>query len=364
MKTILNAFVLLCVLSLFPTSLLAQGTERVTPPGSEPSQTESTPGTGNSAGTAEVTSPGTGTPPTGGTAPKTDPSPVQDTPSTGSGGGEGGQPADTFTSLTQLPGISEVNNELVNADSLPALFNSLYRMCIGAAAVIAVIQIMRAGVKFMTKGGSVSANTEAKDMIRNAILGLVLVLSPAIVFGIINPRILNLELSIGGLQPKNLEDVNLVGTDVNGDGVIDGYDSPDAQQCRANYTTPTQVQQPQSCTTLGNDFEAVTNVCCDNFRPGYTCCARKKSADPSVAKSEYWWRVAVKDGSHDTSVLGSISPKPPKIEQSPQRFDSQQKCLESFNAAMYNSVTMTRKEITKTYCDCTKPRSEFAECKD
>ena len=118
-------------------------------------------------------------------------------------------PGDQFVSLTQLPGITGLSNSLINAESLPDLFNSLYRICIGAAAVIAVIQIMRAGVKFMTSKDSAASNKDAKDMIRNAVLGLVLVLSPAIVFGLINPRILDLELDISALQPRDLEDVDL-----------------------------------------------------------------------------------------------------------------------------------------------------------
>lgn len=134
---------------------------------------------------------------------RTSPTTPTTTPTTGSTTGS----VDQFTSLTQLPGIPEVSN----AASLPDFFNNLYRLCIGAAAVIAVLQIMRAGIKFMTKGGSVSANSEAKDMIRNAVIGLILVLSPAIVFGIINPRILNLELNLDGLQPTNLGDVDLTG---------------------------------------------------------------------------------------------------------------------------------------------------------
>lgn len=218
MKKALNILALVSLLALTPASLLAQETGgRVQTSDTDSSQpTQTTPGTSDSAGTAQVTSPTTGTPPASGGSESTQPGTqtpatpsTPQPPATPGSAGSGTQAADTFTSLTQLPGISEVNNELVNAESLPALFNSLYRMCIGAAAVIAVIQIMRAGVKFMTKGGSVSANTEAKDMIRNAILGLVLVLSPAIVFGIINPRILNLELSLGGLQPADLTDVDL-----------------------------------------------------------------------------------------------------------------------------------------------------------
>lgn len=346
----------------------AQSESSVTQPGStDPAggtPTTATPSTGGA--TESVESPQTGQPTTQPTTSTAQPNPTPpatgSTPTTATPGTDStAESVDQFTSLTQLPGIPEVSN----AASLPDFFNNLYRLCIGAAAVIAVLQIMRAGVKFMTKGGSVSANSEAKDMIRNAVIGLILVLSPAIVFGIINPRILNLELNLGGLKPENLDDVNLTGVDVTGDGVIDGYDSADSQKCRAEYTGQQQVPtSPQSCSALGKDYEAVVNSCCDNFRSGHTCCARKKTTDPTIAKTEYWWRVAVKDTRLDTSYESRITPLPPKIEQSPERFTSKEKCLASFNAAMFNSVTLTRKEIAHTYCDCSKPRSEFAECKD
>lgn len=70
-------------------------------------------------------------------------------------------------------------------------------ICIGIAATLAVIQITIAGVMYMG-GDSVTETKQAKQKISQAIIGLVLVLSPVIVFSIINPSILN--LSIGGLS--------------------------------------------------------------------------------------------------------------------------------------------------------------------
>lgn len=114
-----------------------------------------------------------------------------------------------FVPLTSLPGVSDLantNTELISGDSLPAFFNSLYRLCIGAAAVIAVVQIIRAGIKFMTNKESVSANKDAKEMLWNAVFGVILVLSPVIVFGIINPDILRLDLNLQSLQIENQQE--------------------------------------------------------------------------------------------------------------------------------------------------------------
>jgi hypothetical protein len=106
----------------------------------------------------------------------------------------------TFVPLTNLPifcmnGVSGGNtcSPITSAPGLAAFFNALYKYCVGAAAVIAVIQIMRAGIMYMG-GDSVSEVSQARQLISTAILGLVLVLSPVIVFSIIDPRILNLNI--------------------------------------------------------------------------------------------------------------------------------------------------------------------------
>lgn len=104
--------------------------------------------------------------------------------------------AQEFVSLTGLPGLQGIGG----AETLPAFFNALYRICVGAAATLAVIQIIRAGIKWMAAGDNVGATKEARSLIVNAIFGLLLVLSPAIVFGVIDPRILDLRLDAESLQ--------------------------------------------------------------------------------------------------------------------------------------------------------------------
>ncbi len=108
-----------------------------------------------------------------------------------------------FVSLTQLPQISQA----ADTNSLPLFLNSLYKICIGVGAVLAVLMIMYAGFLFMTSRGSVASNEKAKSYIQNAVLGLILLLSPTIVFSIINPDILKLDLNFDSLR---LNDDDLV----------------------------------------------------------------------------------------------------------------------------------------------------------
>lgn len=119
-----------------------------------------------------------------------------------------------FVPLTSLPGITDV----AATQTLPALFNGLYKICIGVAATLAVLVIMKAGVEFMTNTGSVSSNEKAKGDLRNAIIGLILVLSPAIVFGIINPKILDLNINVGGLKQGALQNVDTTAPPGSGGG--------------------------------------------------------------------------------------------------------------------------------------------------
>lgn len=123
---------------------------------------------------------------------------------TTSGPGAGGSPTDTsgtqsgFTALAPIDGLTDSSNtSVVNADSLANFFNRLYKYLIGLAAVLAIIQIIWAGMDIaIFHKDAVSAITDDKGKIYNAVLGLVLVLSPVLVFSIINPSILNLSINL------------------------------------------------------------------------------------------------------------------------------------------------------------------------
>ncbi|MEK7100857.1 MAG: pilin, partial [Patescibacteria group bacterium] len=106
-----------------------------------------------------------------------------------------------FVPLTSIPGIESAGN----AQSLPDFLNNLYRLAIGAAAVLAVLQIVRAGIMYMG-GDSVTEKKEAKSLIALSVGGLILILSPVVVFSIINPDILSLKINkLGELADTTFE---------------------------------------------------------------------------------------------------------------------------------------------------------------
>lgn len=106
--------------------------------------------------------------------------------------------AQGFVPLAAIPGLTDIQPD---AGGLASFFNNLYKYLIGLAAVLAIIEIIWGGLEISTKD-SVSKQSDGKERITQAIFGLVLVLSPVLVFSIINPSILNLSLNLPPLELK------------------------------------------------------------------------------------------------------------------------------------------------------------------
>ncbi len=79
--------------------------------------------------------------------------------------------------------------------------NLLYQYLIGIAVILAVLEIMWGGFLWMGSGASVTSKESGKKKINMALVGLLLVLSPYLVFQIINPSALSLQL--GENMPLN-----------------------------------------------------------------------------------------------------------------------------------------------------------------
>jgi hypothetical protein len=106
-----------------------------------------------------------------------------------------------FTTLTSIPALKEAT---LGADGLAKLFDGIYKICIGVAATAAVFQIMFEGLKYMG-GDSVSETKEARKKIAMAVFGIVVVLSPIVVFNLINPKILQFNIGLSDLGSKSMQ---------------------------------------------------------------------------------------------------------------------------------------------------------------
>ncbi len=105
-----------------------------------------------------------------------------------------------FVPLAPVPGLTQ--GVVANSAGTASFLNNLYLYLIGIAAVLAVVEIIWGGLQIATQD-SVSKKGEGKKRIWQALMGLALVLSPALVFGIINPAILNMSISMGPLNVQN-----------------------------------------------------------------------------------------------------------------------------------------------------------------
>lgn len=167
-----------------------------------------------------------------------------------------------FVPLTNIPALYETGN----AFSLESFLNNLYRIAIGIAAIVAVLQIMRAGIMYMG-GDSVTEKKEAKDLIALAIGGLILVLSPVVVFSVINPEILSLR--IGNLEKLKTEAPSTI------------TNQPPDTSCTYNKVQAKVLSQGQTCSQGAgpNDIWLVLTgnertLCCAGITENATCCAQ------------------------------------------------------------------------------------------
>jgi len=104
--------------------------------------------------------------------------------------------AGDFSSLTGMRLFSQG----ASAGGMSAFLNLLYQYLIGIAIILAVVEIIWGGFLIMGSGASVAGKSAGKNKIVMALAGLVLVLSPYLVFSLINPGALSLQIGTNNLQ--------------------------------------------------------------------------------------------------------------------------------------------------------------------
>ncbi len=104
-----------------------------------------------------------------------------------------------YVPIAPIPGLTQ--NAVASSKGLADFLNNLYRYLVGLAATLAVILIIWGGLEISTQD-SISSKSAGRERITQAIIGLVLVLSPVLVFSLINPAILNLSINLQPLHTK------------------------------------------------------------------------------------------------------------------------------------------------------------------
>lgn len=95
--------------------------------------------------------------------------------------------AEEYKPLVGIPGVSPTND-------FNGYINSLYALSISIAALLAVIKIIIAGVKWMMTD-IVTSKGDAKKDIQGALIGLMVVLSAVLVLTVINPDLVDVDLT-------------------------------------------------------------------------------------------------------------------------------------------------------------------------
>jgi Type IV secretion system pilin len=106
----------------------------------------------------------------------------------------------TYTPLVGIPGVATGA-----AFTFDTFINSIYALSITIAALLAVIKIIIAGVKWMLTD-VVTSKEEAKKDIKGALFGLLIVLSAVLIISVINKDILEVDLGI--TRAPNLQEDN------------------------------------------------------------------------------------------------------------------------------------------------------------
>ena len=207
-----------------------------------------------------------------------------------------------FTPLAAIPGLTDAQSArtaLNNGGNFALFFNKLYIYLIGIAVILAVIMIVWGGLEYSTQD-SVSKKSDGKSKIYNALFGLVLVLSPVLVFTIINPEILKLNLNIPPLNTKwgsyvapTTGGVPTTPTDTpNGTPLL-----PDNKTGPGSFPKYTPCSSATECNTLINTCKASTFYGGANAgKTAYTssvCLRTDGTEDPNgrtdAGGSGWWW---------------------------------------------------------------------------
>ena len=108
----------------------------------------------------------------------------------------------SFCALAPIPGLnldSSGNPIQPSEQGIATFLNNLYFFSIGIAVILAIGVIIYGGVEYALSE-AITSKAAGKKRITQALFGLVLVLAPALVFSIINPEILKLDVAFEPLK--------------------------------------------------------------------------------------------------------------------------------------------------------------------
>ena len=242
----------------------------------------------------------------------------------------------TYAPLIQVPGFTD---GLTNGFS--EYVNYLYATAIAIGALLAVVKIIVAGVKYMTSE-VVTSKGDAKKDIQGALLGLLLILGAYIILNTINPQLLNQKIGFKELS-KAPDIVNAkppvqtpsqptvpCGTESRADQLGMEITVIDLTSCTPDQMKPTEDAFHKKCTDANRIYVGIAT---GGGQTTAKCMLATSSVKPAAAPPA---------GGGQAQQGGSAAPA----------FDST--CIKAMNAlspgyAYYNVSSCTTEAAAKTF---------------
>ena len=225
-----------------------------------------------------------------------------------------------YNPLVGLPGVE--GKPLSASSDFNTFINALYAIASAIAALLAVIKVIIAGVKWMLTD-IVTSKEEAKKDIKGALLGLLIVLSAVLILTVINPNLVKEDLNKTVMGEKY---VPLANTTTNtpatlNPSLVSNYPganpstgiSNDAsaeqrrafiEDCRSNTLNGQEVISAESndirCFSVPNNHVIIYAKLCDPQTPATACMTRSNSESLACVKDSGIYRA------HDPTPEGVI----------------------------------------------------------
>ncbi len=158
-----------------------------------------------------------------------------------------------YAVLAPLPGVA---NKVGDTTTLKKYIHAIFNLAIGLSAVAAVLMIVLGGFQYMSTD-AIMKKEEGKKRIKNAIYGLILVISAWLILYTINPNLLKLNLNIESITTATPAGGTLTGVrTATGVDLLSGNSLQADQAIRDNLgkvkvnNKPCTTQRTSKCTNL------------------------------------------------------------------------------------------------------------------
>jgi hypothetical protein len=163
--------------------------------------------------------------------------------------------ATQITISTSVPGATAV---VQGAGGPGAFVANFYQFALMIGGILAFGVIVYGGVRYMASAGNPSGQSDAKEWIEAALLGLLLLVGVYFVLSVVNPQLLNLNLPT--LTPVDISSIAPVGGGGGSGGGSSGGGGVPSAKCTAPASGPCSTASLQN-TCMGANAAIAGGVC-------------------------------------------------------------------------------------------------------